>query len=136
MERWQQFILALLATGGFIQLIQLLIKLIGYLADRFNLREKEEMSLVLRDKDELANVREWLAEELEKASQAYEKVKEERHQLEMKLVIIDRDLKDERRFSSDQAAEIQSLIAERDQLRKENDRLVKLSLIGSVQQEE
>jgi hypothetical protein len=135
MERWQQFILALLATGGFIKLIELIAKLVGYLGDRFNLREKEETSLILRDKNELANVREWLAEELEKASQAYEKVKEERHQLEMKLVIIDRDLKDERRFSSDQAAEIQLLLAEREQLQKEVKRLTKISLIGSVQEE-
>lgn len=126
MSRTQEFIVALLATGGVVKIIELIYKLIQYLTERSKQKAGEDTSLIIRDKNELASVREWLAAELEKASLAYEKVKEERHQLEMKLVIAERDLQDERRFSSDQSEEITELKSECEQLQRENTHLKRL----------
>jgi hypothetical protein len=126
MSRTQETLVALLSAGGVIQIIQLAYKLVQYFIERSKQKAGEDTSLIIRDKNELASVREWLAAELEKASLAYEKVKEERHQLEMKLVIAERDLQDERRFSSDQSEEIAELRSECEQLTNENKHLRKI----------
>lgn len=142
MSRWQEFTVALLATGGIVKIIEVIYKFFDYLMQRFRQKTTEDTSLVLRDKNELSVVREYFADKAERAEVAYDKVKEERHQLERKLDLLERDLKDkdrelkdERRFSSEQDVEIKSLIAECDALKREIAHLKRMSMVGGVQEE-
>jgi hypothetical protein len=136
MERWQQFLLALLATGGFVKLIELIYKFFEFVNARYAQKGKDDTSLILRDKDELANFREWLANEVERLSVVAEKFKEEKHQLEMKLALQERDIKDDRRLISEQDEELILVRAECHRLTTENNHLKHLQTIHGVNEQE
>lgn len=142
MSRWQEFTVALLATGGIVKIIEVIYKLFEYLTQRFKQKTAEDTSLILHDKDELSAIRAYFAEKAERAEAAYDKVKEEHHQLERKLDLMERDLKDkdreilkERQYSGEQADELLIARAECDALKRENDHLKRLSIVGGVQEE-
>lgn len=105
-----EFVITVLSTG-------VVTKSVDYFFSGRKQKKEGDTTLQLSEKSELYNFRQWLADEVESLTEISEKIKEEKHQLEMKVVILERDLIDERRFSSEQADEILELNAERESLK-------------------
>jgi hypothetical protein len=115
-----QIIIAFLTGGAALGVLQKAI-------DAYRGKRDNDTSLVLRDRNELQEFRQWLASEVESLSAISEKVKEEKHRLELKVVILERDLRDERRYSTEQAEEVIKLAATIEMMKSKEAHLFRMS---------
>jgi hypothetical protein len=105
-----EFIITALGTGTVLEVTRAVIA-------SFKSKKEGDTSLQLADKSELYNFRQWLANEVESLTEISEKIKEEKHQLELKIVNLERDLIDARRLTSEQDEEILKLNADCESLK-------------------
>lgn len=115
-----EFILTALGTGTVLEVTRAVIS-------SFKAKKEGDTTLQLADKTENHKFREWLVNQVDLLTQISETIKEENHQLELKIVILERDLIDERRFSSEQAEEILEIRAECERLKSENSHFTNIS---------
>jgi hypothetical protein len=104
-----------------------ILEVFHYWRDNRKAKNQGDTSLQLSDKQELSGFRQYLAVKADSLEEVREQIKEEKHQLEMKIVILERDLIDEKRLTSDQNEEIISLNAECNRLNKELAHFKKIS---------
>jgi hypothetical protein len=111
MHNWQLFIIGVLATTGFVKLCE-----IAY--DRYKQRKTQDTSLVIREQNELSDVRQYFVDLSIGLTSVKDKLTEENSQYRTKIALLQRDIKDKDREIDERDEEIRMLIGERDALKK------------------
>jgi hypothetical protein len=105
MHNWQLFIIGVLATTGFVKLCE-----IAY--DRYKQNKAQDTSLVLREQNELSDVRQYFADLSKGLTSVKDKLTEENSQYRTKIALLQRDIRDKDREIDERDDEITALNAE------------------------
>jgi SMC interacting uncharacterized protein involved in chromosome segregation len=110
MHNWQLFIIGVLATTGFVKLCE-----IAY--DRYKQNKAQDTSLVIREQNELSDVRQYFALLSKELTAINDKLKNENADFKTKIALLQRDIRDKDREIDERDEEIKKLTGERDALK-------------------